>query len=82
MGEEIWEENELSLPYELQEQWSIFLELCATRTWHAGGPNPITHQEILSWCVLTDTALDAWELDLVRQLDVTWLNAQTKSKNA
>lgn len=41
--------------------------------------NPLLYSEIEAWCRLSDICLDKWELDVIKQLDVIWLNVQSKN---
>lgn len=38
--------------------------------------NPILYSEILAWSRLTKCTLKQWELDVIKQLDITWLSVQ------
>lgn len=41
--------------------------------------NPLLYSEIEAWCRLSKIDLDKWELNVIKQLDVIWLNIQTKN---
>lgn len=55
--------------------WGIFLALNSSRTGGGHGPNPISHVEIEAWSRLYREPLRAFELDIVRQLDMAWMRA-------
>nr|WP_258038738.1 hypothetical protein [Haemophilus seminalis]DAK42661.1 MAG TPA: hypothetical protein [Caudoviricetes sp.] len=40
--------------------------------------NPITFSEILAWSQLTNTSLARWEIEVIKRLDVLWLNIQAE----
>lgn len=48
------------------------------------GPDPITHQDVLAWCMLTNRTLVQEELDLIFLLDdtyrITWVQVKGKKK--
>jgi hypothetical protein len=49
--------------------WSTFIELSAFRGSNGFGMNPITPTDILAWCNLTGTKLQAWEIRAIGLLD-------------
>ncbi|TYG33319.1 hypothetical protein FW755_12395 [Lonepinella koalarum] len=40
--------------------------------------NPILYSEILAWSNLTEWRLSQWEIDVIKQLDLIWLNTQNE----
>ncbi|WP_419773338.1 phage tail assembly chaperone [Haemophilus seminalis] len=40
--------------------------------------NPITFSEILAWSQLTNTSLARWEIEVIKRLDILWLNIQAE----
>ncbi|MFO1104604.1 MAG: hypothetical protein U1E34_00775 [Amaricoccus sp.] len=53
--------------------WSAFLDLDATRGFHAAGPQPITFAEIEAWGRLTRTPLEPHHVAILRAMDVALL---------
>lgn len=41
---------------------------------------PLTYQDINSWCQLTDTVLSDYELNAIKQLDITSINSSYKER--
>lgn len=54
--------------------WDAFLELHDARTYHEHGPNPIGYADIEAWSRLTRQPVRAWEVELLRALDIEWLS--------
>lgn len=54
--------------------WRAFVELDATRTMHANGPNPISHSEIVAWRQLSRTPLEPHHVRIIRALDAALLD--------
>jgi hypothetical protein len=61
------------LPEVLAYLWGGFVELSAARSSTDAGPNPVGWLEIEAWARLTRRSLSAWEVDVLRSLDVVWL---------
>lgn len=40
--------------------------------------NPITFSEILAWSQLANTPLARWEAEVIKRLDILWLNIQAE----
>ena len=59
--------------------WGIFADLCAARTYHAGGPNPISHAEIEAYARLQRWSLEPHHVEIIRDLDTAWLDHAHKS---
>lgn len=53
--------------------WLAFLELHSGRTYHMGGPNPITWSDIKAWSDLMQEHLKDWEIRAIKALDGVWL---------
>jgi len=56
--------------------WTWFCALHGARSFGPNGPNPIGYAEIAAWARLTRRAPQAWEVDLLRELDGVWLTAK------
>lgn len=59
--------------------WTWFCELLAARSAGPNGTNPLGFAELAAWARLTRRAPAAWEVDLLRALDVAWLTAKDDS---
>ena len=59
--------------------WSWFLELHRARG-GGFGPAPIGFTEIAAWSRLRGLVLTPWEVEVLRDLDSTWLAAQAEKK--
>lgn len=64
-------------PDDLEHIWSMFLELNGCRTNGFAGPNPISYQEIKAWADLTDTPINAFEVEGIKRLDRVYIKATT-----
>jgi hypothetical protein len=53
--------------------WRVFGDLAGRRTWHAHGPNPISHGEIEAYCRVMRLPLAPHHVDLILALDRVWL---------
>lgn len=53
--------------------WNLFMQISASRTYHAAGPNPITYAEIEAYACLHRWPLQSHHLDTIRALDDAWL---------
>lgn len=53
--------------------WNIFMEISASRTYHAAGPNPISHAEIMSYGHIYRWPLQPHHVAIIRALDDAWL---------
>lgn len=56
-----------------RDLWNAFQRLSATRTYHAGGPNPVQPSEVLAWCQLTRQPLDPGHVEIIFAMDRAWL---------
>jgi len=56
------------MPKSLFYVWDWFVKLNNTRQ-SGVSLSPITHQEILSFCLLYDIKMRQWEVDLIKLLD-------------
>lgn len=54
--------------------WNAFQRLSATRTYHAGGANPIQPTEIRAWCDLMCMPLEARHTEILMAMDEVWLD--------
>lgn len=53
--------------------WGLFVALSRCRTYHASGPNPISHVEIEAFCQLHRWPLEPRHIDIITALDATWM---------
>lgn len=60
-------------PLLLRHVWSAFCCLSAKRTAGFSGPNPITYEQIKAWKELTETPIEAWEVEAIMQLDQVYM---------
>lgn len=67
------EGGELKVPEAGLQIWRWFLELAAARSYHAGGPNPISFAEIEAWARLKRWPLEPRHVEAIRALDAAWL---------
>lgn len=58
-----------------------FGELSTGRTSNGFGPNPLTWSDITAWASLTGTDLRPWEVRLLKQLDIVFLNVHAEGAN-
>ncbi|AYF02626.1 hypothetical protein PY32053_03041 [Paracoccus yeei] len=54
--------------------WNAFQGISATRTYHAGAPNPIQPSEIAAWCQLMRLPLAPHHVDVLLAMDQVWLD--------
>ena len=55
--------------------WKVFHELCASRQFNNGNPQPLTYTEINSYCSLFGERLSRFDLAALRRLDTAWIDA-------
>ena len=55
--------------------WSAFISLSNSRSAGYSGPNPITYEQIKAWKELTDTPLDARDVEAVVRIDAVYMRA-------
>ena len=53
--------------------WQIYSALAETRTWHMSGPNPISFEEIRSFCALQRWSLQPRHVEILRAMDSVYL---------
>lgn len=53
--------------------WGWFADLCGTRTYHDGGPNPISYQEIDAYARLMRWPMEPKHVEIIRELDAQWM---------
>jgi hypothetical protein len=53
--------------------WSAFISLSNSRSAGYSGPNPITYEQIKAWKELTDTPLDARDVESVVRIDAVYM---------
>ena len=57
----------------LSHVWSAFLSLNGGRTRGFNGPNPITYEQMKAWKELTNTPLDARDVEAVMRIDAVYM---------
>jgi len=70
------------LPDAGQALWKAFTALSAARGFHQYGPNPISFTEIEAWARLTRTPLQPHHVEIIRALDVVFLEHFAPGKRA
>ncbi|CAB4139429.1 hypothetical protein UFOVP346_46 [uncultured Caudovirales phage] len=60
-------------PELMENVWSVFLFLNATRGQGTNGVLPISYQEIKAWAELTQRELSPWEVDAITRLDRVYM---------
>ncbi len=68
--------EEPDFPSLLSHIWSAFIVISSGRTGGFSGPNPITFEQILAWKELTQSTLDAREVEVIKRLDVIYLGTK------
>jgi hypothetical protein len=63
----------LRIPEAERLAWGWFVDLSATRTYHATGPSPIGYAEIEAYARLMRWPLEPRHVQLIRALDTVWL---------
>lgn len=58
--------------------WGWFLELHRVRG-GGMGPAPITFQDLEAWARMRALRLAPWEVEVIQDLDTTWMNAQAEA---
>ena len=53
--------------------WSAFISLSNSRTAGFSGPNPITYEQIKAWKELTDTPLNARDVEAIVRIDAVYM---------
>ncbi|HHT7702741.1 phage tail assembly chaperone [Pasteurella multocida] len=82
----VWEQtgikpDELNTPEPpsgLMYLFSYFNELSLSRQ-YGMAVNPISYSDILAWSILTKVSLAAWEIEVIKQIDIVYLNSQTET---
>ncbi|HVV43186.1 MAG TPA: hypothetical protein VHC94_19220 [Nitrobacter sp.] len=70
------------VPWAGQRVWGIFLDVHATRGSNGFGANPISYGEIESWSRLRREPVRPFEMDIIRALDIAYLEAVAKKAEA
>jgi len=60
------------IPPEMLYLWGIFVDLNSGRT-YGMSPNPLTFTDIAAYAALTQVDFRAWEVSLIKQVDLLWL---------
>lgn len=53
--------------------WNLFGEIAGSRTYHAAGPNPISHAEIEAFARLHRWPLQQHHIAILRAMDEAWV---------
>lgn len=59
--------------YALRYIWEWFIDLSAGRGYSEVGPLPLTYTEIKAWSDLTSQKTNAWEIDILKQIDRVYI---------
>lgn len=59
-----------------------FIDLHQARTYHAAGPNPISHSEILAYAQLMRWPIEPRHVSILRAMDRTYLEVSMKPQAA
>lgn len=79
MPEEFLELTAIPCPPLLRYLWKAFLELSGARGRGAdGSPEAIPYTELEAWMRLTKRSLNVWEVEVLKRLDVLFLNMQAE----
>lgn len=70
------------LPQNAAHLWEYWSELNTARGYGAGGPNPISFQDLISWQMIRGLTLDKWEVRAILRLDGAFLSASSKASEA
>lgn len=62
--------------------WNLFMEISASRTYHAAGPNPISYAEIEAYARLHRWPLAPHHVASIRALDDAWLEHAYRKQDA
>lgn len=66
------------MPEGFEYLWEWFRELDAARGSSGFGANPIAFVEIDAWARLTMRSPTPWDVRVLKQLDIAYLNAQAR----
>jgi hypothetical protein len=66
-------EPPVGFPPLMEHVWSAFIALSGSRSAGFSGPNPINYEQIKAFKELTDTPLDAWEIQAIMRLDRAYM---------
>jgi hypothetical protein len=58
----------------MQLIWQYFTQLSNARGSNGYGPNPISYTEIKSWNDLTQSNVSPFEVNIIKRLDIEYLN--------
>lgn len=67
-------DNLVEMPESLALVWEDFRALNASRNSNGYSANPLSYSEILSYCVLTNTDLKPWEVEVIKYFDNALMN--------
>lgn len=72
-------ERPQELPETVAHLWVAFCQMSNARTSNGFGPNPLTYHDVEAWSRVTGVELTAWEIDVLKRLDVVFLTVATKN---
>ena len=61
-------------PQSLRYLLELYAEMATARQAGMNWPLPLSWADMSAWCFLTQTPLSAWEVRLLRALDLIWLS--------
>ena len=62
----------------LQYMWGWFCDLSGGRGYSETGPAPLTYTEIKAWAELTKQDPEAWEIEVLKRIDRTFISESLK----
>lgn len=66
-------ENAVEVPATLEYLWNWFLELHRARGSNGYGPDSLSYTEILAWSTLTGRIIEPWEVQILKDIDTSYL---------
>ena len=67
-------------PEGLSYLWEWFMDIHAARATGGMGPSAIAYTEIAAWNLLTGVQARKWEVLVLREIDVVWLEEWSASR--
>ena len=58
--------------------WTVFTEIHDGRTYGMSGPNPLSYNDISSWCKLSGIDLQYWEVQIIKSLDSVYIKTMNE----
>lgn len=66
------------LPYAISYLWEWFMELQRGRQYGMSGALPLSYSDIKAWAELTGKMPQCWEIDVIKQIDILYINESLK----